>query len=176
MSRTPGFTPSSLSVLLPIRDLTPSHFITLVQTDLLIVSTRPSFMVSLNLTLSLSLLIALSPRLGSLDERDGVSHGRMRSTRKRCAPQNRKHGIRFSLRRSMHKPVIVLGDAIRSARRCARSVLCSSEERSPARPLTIRFMDSVREVLCPTYIVDRWRNQLDAGTPLNLFKTHRTRR
>jgi hypothetical protein len=59
---TPGFTPGSLPVLLPIPGPTQSHSITLVQTDLLIVSTRTSFMVSLHLTLSLSPLIALLRR------------------------------------------------------------------------------------------------------------------
>jgi hypothetical protein len=35
----PGFTPGSLPVLLPIPDLTQSHFITLVQKDFFIIST-----------------------------------------------------------------------------------------------------------------------------------------
>jgi hypothetical protein len=59
---TPGFTPGSLPILLPIPDLTPSDSVTLVQEELLIVSTRTSFAVSLHLTLSLSPLIALFRR------------------------------------------------------------------------------------------------------------------
>jgi len=59
---TPGFTPGSLPVLLPIPDPPQSHSIALVQTDLLIVSMRTSLMVSLHLTLSLSPLIALLRR------------------------------------------------------------------------------------------------------------------
>jgi hypothetical protein len=49
---TPGFTPGSLSVLLPIPGPPQSHSIALVQTDLLIVSMRTSFTISLHLTLS----------------------------------------------------------------------------------------------------------------------------
>jgi len=56
---TPGFTPGSLPVLLPIPDPIQSHSIALVQRDLLIVSMQTSLMVSLHLTLSLSPLIAL---------------------------------------------------------------------------------------------------------------------
>ena len=63
MSAIPGFTPSSLSVLLPIPDLTQSHFIALVQGELRIVSMRMSFTVSLYLTLSLSALIAFLRRV-----------------------------------------------------------------------------------------------------------------
>ena len=59
---TPGFTPGSLPVLLPIPGPPQSHSIALVQTDLLIVSTRTSFTVSLHLTLSLFPLIALLRR------------------------------------------------------------------------------------------------------------------
>jgi hypothetical protein len=59
---TPGFTPGSLPVLLPIPGPTQSHSITLIQTDSLIVSMRTSFMVSLHHTLSLSPLIALLRR------------------------------------------------------------------------------------------------------------------
>jgi hypothetical protein len=59
---TPGFTPGSLPVLLPIPGPPQSHSITLVQKELLIISMRTSFMVSLHLTLSLSPLIALLRR------------------------------------------------------------------------------------------------------------------
>jgi len=59
---TPGFTPGSLPVLLPIPDPTQSHSVALVQANLLIVSMRISFMVALHLTLSLSPLIALLRR------------------------------------------------------------------------------------------------------------------
>jgi len=59
---TPGFTPGSLPVLLPIPGRTHSHSIALVQTDLLIVSMRTSFTVALHLTRSLSPLIALLRR------------------------------------------------------------------------------------------------------------------
>ena len=51
-----------LPVLLPIPGPTQTHSIALVQTDLLKVSTRISFMVSLHLTLSLSPPIALLRR------------------------------------------------------------------------------------------------------------------
>ena len=50
---TPGFSPGSLPVLLPIPDPTQSHSITIVQPDLLIVSMRTSFRISLHLTLPL---------------------------------------------------------------------------------------------------------------------------
>ena len=56
---TPGFTPGSLPILLPIPGSTPSHSVTLVQEELRIVSTQTSFTVSLHCTLSLSLLIAI---------------------------------------------------------------------------------------------------------------------
>ncbi len=59
---TPGFTPSSVPVLLPIPGFTESHFITLVQADLIIFSIRTSLMVSLRLTQSLSPPIALLRR------------------------------------------------------------------------------------------------------------------
>ena len=59
---TPGFTPGSLPVLLPIPDPTQSHSITLVQTGFLIISMRTSLMVSLHLTLALFPLIALLRR------------------------------------------------------------------------------------------------------------------
>ena len=59
---TPGFTPGSLPVLLPIPGPTQSHSVALVQTDLLIVSMRTSLAISLHLTLSLSPLIALLRR------------------------------------------------------------------------------------------------------------------
>ena len=59
---TPGFTPGSLPVLLPITGPTQSHSITLLQRDFLIVSMQTSLMVSLNLTLCLSPLIALLRR------------------------------------------------------------------------------------------------------------------
>ena len=59
---TPGFTPGSLPVLLPIPDPTQSHSITLVQEEMPIVSMRTSLMISLHLTLSLSPLIALLRR------------------------------------------------------------------------------------------------------------------
>ena len=55
-------TPGSLPVLLPIPGPSQFHSIALIQTDLLIVSMRTSFMVSLHLTLSLSPLIALFRR------------------------------------------------------------------------------------------------------------------
>jgi hypothetical protein len=74
---TPGFTPGSLPVLLPIPGRTQSHSITLVQEELRIVSMRRSFMVSLRLTLSLSPLIALLRR-GLFDEGDRFKNGRMR--------------------------------------------------------------------------------------------------
>ena len=51
-----------LPVSLPIPGTTQSHSITLVQEELLIVSMRIWFMVSLHLTLSLSPLIALLRR------------------------------------------------------------------------------------------------------------------
>jgi len=59
---TPGFTPGSLPVLLPITGTTQSHSVVLIQTNLLIVSIRISFMVPLHLTLSLSPPIALLRR------------------------------------------------------------------------------------------------------------------
>jgi hypothetical protein len=65
---TPGFTPGSLPVLLPIPDPTQSHSIALVQGELLIVSMRISFTVSLHLTLSLSPLIALLRRGPIMEE------------------------------------------------------------------------------------------------------------
>jgi len=67
----------------------------------------------------------------SVDERDGVRCGRMRSTRKRCAPQNRKHGIGLPPHRSRPQPLIILGDAIRTTGRCARSVLGPAHEPFP---------------------------------------------
>jgi hypothetical protein len=54
--------PVSLPVLLPIPGPPPSHSISLIQTDLLIFSTRTSCMVSLHRTRSLSPLIALLRR------------------------------------------------------------------------------------------------------------------
>ena len=51
-----------LPVLLPIPDPPQSHSIALVQEELLIISMRTSYMVSLHLTLSLSPLIALLRR------------------------------------------------------------------------------------------------------------------
>ena len=88
-------TPGSL----PIPGPTQSHSITLVQTDLLIVSTRTSFTVSLHLTLSLSPLIALFRR-GPFDERDCLRNAGMRSTRQLFAPQNHDDGDRLPLRKS----------------------------------------------------------------------------
>ncbi len=73
---TPGFTPGSLPVLLPIPGPPQSHSITLVQTDLLIVSIRSSLMVSLHHTLSLSPLIALLRR-GPSDETDILTYVEM---------------------------------------------------------------------------------------------------
>jgi hypothetical protein len=69
----PGFTPS-------FSPDSRTHSITLVQEELLIVSMRPSFMVLLHLTLSLSPLIVLFRR-GLFDEGDGLWTARMRSTR-----------------------------------------------------------------------------------------------
>ena len=65
---TPGFTPGSLPVLLPIPGPTQSYSVALVQTILLIVSMQTSLIVSPHLTLSLSPLIALLRR-GPFDER-----------------------------------------------------------------------------------------------------------
>jgi len=47
----------------------------------------------------------------------------MRSTRKRCAPQNRKHGIGLPPHRSAAPTADYSCDAIRTTGRCARSVL-----------------------------------------------------
>ena len=59
---TPGFTPGSLQVFLPIPDPTQSHSIALLQDELLIISMRTSYTISLHLTLSLFPLIALLRR------------------------------------------------------------------------------------------------------------------
>lgn len=55
----PGFKPGSFSILLPIPGPSQFHSVTLVQEELLKVSTRASYTASLHLTLSLSPLIAL---------------------------------------------------------------------------------------------------------------------
>lgn len=130
-------TGSSVSTpgLLPILGPPQSHSITLIQEELLVVSRRTSLTVSRQLTLSLSPLIAILRR-GLFDEGDSLRNGRMSSTRQRFAPQHRDHGNRLSIRSSMNKPAIDIGDAIRSAGCRARRVPGPAHEQSPARPLT----------------------------------------
>lgn len=111
-------TPGSLSILVPIPDLTQSHFIILFQEELLIVSTRTSFTVALHLTRSISPLIALVRR-GRCDAGDGSRTGRRRSRPQTFRPhRTTMQWIGFPLRRSMNKPLIVIGDAIRNTSCC----------------------------------------------------------
>jgi hypothetical protein len=126
---TPGFTPDSRSHSISLHHTRSDRF-----------THRFNATIVYGLTQSHAIPVSTDRfffRRGSVDERDGVRHGRMRSTRKRCAPQNRKQGIRFSLRGSVTKPLIVIGEAIRSTVRCARRVLCSAHEHSPTRQITI---------------------------------------